>query len=52
MHYKRDRYFLINLVCNYEKHVISNYTVGSKGKNGLEGTYMDVVDRVLERNPI
>lgn len=52
VHYKRDRYFLINLVCNYGGHGIEHYAIGSKGKNGLEGTYMDAVDGILEKNPI
>lgn len=51
VHYKRDRWFLVNMV--YEgQHGIERFAIGSKGKNGLEGTYMDAVDGVLECNPI
>ncbi len=51
VHYKRDRWFLVNMV--YEgQHGVERFAIGSKGKNGLEGTYMDAVDGVLECNPI
>jgi len=51
VHYKRDRWFLVNMVSD-GKHGIEEFAIGSKGKNGLEGTYMDAVDGILECNPI
>lgn len=51
VHYKNDRYFLIN-VFHEGRYGIKKFAIGSKGKNDLQGTYIDALDGVLSCNPI
>ncbi|HMO78121.1 MAG TPA: glycoside hydrolase family 15 protein [Candidatus Paceibacterota bacterium] len=50
VHYKGNTTFLINAFCNGIQ--FSEYNIGLFGIEGKEGTYMDAVDGVLEKNPI
>jgi GH15 family glucan-1,4-alpha-glucosidase len=50
VHYKGNTTFLINASIN-GKH-FTEYNIGLFGIEGKEGTYMDAVDGVLEKNPI
>ena len=51
--YKGRRYFLVNgLICNEERHGISDYATGIFEDRGLEGTYVDAEDGKLSSNPI
>ena len=51
VHYKGDRYFLINGFYN-GRYGLDYYAIGSKGKQGLEGTWKDAEDGVLGCNAI
>ncbi len=51
IHYKRNRYFLINGV-NAQGTGIFEYTAGIKESFGKEGAWKDAEDGVLEKNPI
>ncbi|MBI5171397.1 MAG: glycoside hydrolase family 15 protein [Candidatus Melainabacteria bacterium] len=51
IHYKKNRYFLINTKTQL-KTGISDWSVGKKGVDGLEGTYKDAEDGMLGGNPI
>ena len=51
LHYKGDRYFLINLLAN-GKVGVEHYATGNKGGNGYEGTWKDAEDGQLSGNPI
>ena len=52
VHYKGERYFLINLMCDGEVGV-QHYAIGQKGFPGREGTWRDAEDDgVLSGNPI
>lgn len=50
IHYKGNTTFLVNAVINDKQ--FSEYNIGLFGIEGKEGTYMDAVDGVLEKNPI
>lgn len=50
VHYKGNTTFLINAFCNGIQ--FSEYNIGLFGIEGKEGTYMDAIDGVLEKNPI
>lgn len=50
VHYKGHSTFLINATCDGRQFV--DYNIGLFGIEGREGTYLDAVDGVLERNPI
>lgn len=50
VHYKGHTTFLINAMI--EEKQFSEYNIGLFGIEGKEGTYMDAVDGVLEKNPI
>lgn len=50
MHYKSDRYFLINFY-NDDHFGVDHFATGKKG-GGLEGTWRDAEDGVLEMHPI
>ena len=51
LHYKDDRYFLIN--CQVGGTVgVQHWACGQHGVNGAEGTWRDAEDGVLEGNPI
>ncbi|MFO0655599.1 MAG: glycoside hydrolase family 15 protein [Polyangia bacterium] len=52
VHYKGERYFLVNLLCDGEVG-IQHYAIGQKGFPGREGTWRDAEDDgVLSGNPI
>jgi glucoamylase len=51
VHYKNDRYFLIN-ICTDEKCGVDHWATGVKEFNKLEGTWRDAEDGVLGGNPI
>jgi glucoamylase len=51
VHYKGDRYFLIN-ICTEEKCGIDHWATGTKEFGGLQGTWRDAEDGVLSGNPI
>lgn len=52
IHYKDERYFLINILAN-NKFGIDSFATGSKEKGeGLLGTWKDAEDGVLSLNPI
>lgn len=50
VHYKGKVAFLVNATVG-KKHFV-DYNIGLFGIEGREGTYLDAVDGVLERNPI
>ncbi len=50
IHYKGKYTFLVNAFVNGKQFV--DYNIGLFGIEGKEGTYLDAVDGVLERNPI
>jgi len=50
VHYKGNTTFLINATCNGVQ--FTEYNIGLFGIEGKEGTYMDAVDGILEKNPI
>ncbi len=50
VHYKGNTTFLVNASCNDVQ--FTEYNIGLFGIEGKEGTYMDAVDGVLEKNPI
>ncbi len=51
--YKGKRYFLVNgLICNKERHGISDYATGIFEDRGFEGTYVDAQDGKLSSNPV
>jgi oligosaccharide amylase len=50
IHYKGNATFLINASINDVQ--FTEYNIGLFGIEGKEGTYMDAVDGVLEKNPI
>lgn len=50
IHYKGRRVFLINTLSNDQS--FDQYSTGKFGSEGLEGTYKDADDGVLEGNPI
>jgi glucoamylase len=51
LHYKDDRYFLINCSVNGDVGV-RHYACGQKETGGAEGTWRDAEDGVLSGNPI
>ena len=51
VHYKSDRYFLINIFSD-EKPGIDLFATGNRGRPELEGTWRDAEDGVLSGNPI
>jgi len=51
LHYKGDRYFLINIYAN-SKFGIDLYSTGNKETGSFEGTWKDAEDGILEGNPI
>lgn len=51
LHYKNDRYFLINTYAN-KKFGIDNFATGNKAALNKEGTWKDAEDGVLSNNPI
>jgi GH15 family glucan-1,4-alpha-glucosidase len=51
IHYKRNRYFLINGLTE-EQQGIHEYATGQKESFGREGTWKDAEDGILEMNPI
>ncbi len=50
IHYKGDTTILVNAVCGDES--FQQYNIGLFGIEGREGTYLDAVDGILEKNPI
>lgn len=50
VHYKGNITFLINAFINGKQ--FTDYNIGLFGIEGREGTYLDAVDGVLEKNPI
>lgn len=50
VHYKGKYTFLVNAFINGKQ--FTDYNIGLFGIEGKEGTYLDAVDGVLERNPI
>lgn len=50
IHYKGDTTILVNAKSG--KHSFQEYNIGLFGIEGREGTYLDAVDGVLEKNPI
>ena len=50
VHYKGNTTFLVNATCNNVQ--FTEYNIGLFGIEGKEGTWMDAVDGVLEKNPI
>lgn len=50
IHYKGDTTILVNAKSG--KNSFQEYNIGLFGIEGREGTYLDAVDGVLERNPI
>lgn len=51
IHYKADRYFLISGI-REGRHGIDQYATGIKEFHGLEGTWRDAEDGILEKAPI
>ena len=51
LHYKDDRYFLINCLAG-ETVGVQHYACGQKEVGGAEGTWRDAEDGVLSGNPI
>lgn len=51
LHYKSDRYFLINIFAN-KKYGIDLYATGNKELSAQEGTWRDAEDGILSGNPI
>ncbi|MBS0628061.1 MAG: glycoside hydrolase family 15 protein, partial [Verrucomicrobia bacterium] len=51
LHYKGERYFLINIQAN-GKHGIEQFATGNKIENIFEGTWKDAEDGRLSCNPI
>lgn len=51
LHYKEDRYFLINCQVNGTIGV-QHYACGAKGSAGAEGTWRDAEDGALQGNPV
>jgi GH15 family glucan-1,4-alpha-glucosidase len=51
LHYKNDRYFLINAFYD-ERAGIEQFATGTRGGSGREGTWRDAEDGVLGGNPI
>lgn len=51
IHYKADRYFLISGI-REGRHGIDQYATGIKEFHGLEGTWRDAEDGMLEKSPI
>ncbi len=51
VHYKKDRYFLINTLAN-NKFGLDFFATGSKDKNVGIGTWRDAEDGILSGNPI
>lgn len=51
IHYKRDRWFLINL-CTPTKCGVDEWACGTKEACGMEGTWKDAEDGSLSNNPI
>jgi len=51
LHYKHDRYFLVNVYAN-NKFGIDHFATGNKGSESFEGTWKDAEDGILSRNPI
>lgn len=50
IHYKGRRVFLINTLTNDQS--FEQFSTGKFGSEGLEGTYKDAEDGMLEKNPI
>lgn len=50
VHYKGNTAILINAMINGKR--FTEYNIGLFGIEGKEGTYMDAVDGILEKNPI
>jgi glucoamylase len=51
LHYKGDRYFLINVFAN-DKYGVDQYAVGQKEHGSAEGTWRDAEDGTLSGNPV
>lgn len=51
LHYKGERYFLINVFAN-QKHGIELFATGNRDRPDLEGTWRDAEDGALSGNPI
>jgi glucoamylase len=51
LHYKGERYFLINIWAN-KKCGIDHFATGNRQTGGLDGTWKDAEDGVLSGNPI
>lgn len=51
LHYKGDRYFLIN-ACANNKCGLDQFAAGHKEQHGAEGTWKDAEDGILSGNPI
>ncbi len=51
LHYKLDRYFLINIFAN-KKFGIDYFAAGNKGRPDEIGTWMDAEDGILSGNPV
>jgi glucoamylase len=51
IHYKQNRYFLINL-CTSEKCGVDHFATGIHNRQGYEGTWRDAEDGELSGNPI
>ncbi len=51
LHYKGERYFLVNLFAN-QKFGIDLFATGNKESGKYEGTWKDAEDGILSKNPI
>jgi len=51
LHYKGDRYFLINIFAN-QQYGIEQFATGNKETGAFEGTWRDAEDGLLSGNPI
>ena len=51
LHYKKERYFLINIFAN-KKFGIDFFATGKKNRQNGQGTWKDAEDGVLSGNPI
>jgi oligosaccharide amylase len=51
LHYKGERYFLIN-ACSNNKCGIDQFATGNKEQTSLEGTWKDAEDGILSKNPV
>ena len=51
LHYKNDRYFLVNAFAN-RKGGLDQFATGNKRRGQFEGTWRDAEDGVLSGNPI